>query len=237
MSEQPQNDPLLSLLDQKEQVMIDSLFTTVTQMFPNHLTSTAPILHKIKDVNNVFFIILLAGFREIGLTQIKRLVTPHKHCLRQFKIQQDMETLSVGIEISFFRTEYKEKRNILGFQAPKELEFADFLPNLSKTKLHPDDQARAAELIKQFCFVEENTSGNIKVTVRLLEEEYELVFSNLKDIHSGFIASYISLFEDVGLKMRFSATPFEVVMNVRKSRFKTKKRKSDTEDRSTKRVR
>lgn len=206
-------DPLVSLLDTQEQNIVNTILQFLAHFFPDQKLG-----HKIKSIADSYFVIYVANFTILDMNYIKRMITPHRTYFRHFEVSPDIESGTIGLEISFYKTSERGKYKPLGFQSKSGgIQCEDFLKSLSETGLSHADMKYAKDLLEQFCFVERYSSGNIFATIEEKDDYYCLIFSNVKMVHSGFLAVFMHSFGTLRMSVRFSSAPFEVFLEVEKT--------------------
>jgi hypothetical protein len=202
-------DPLIERLEIDEQKVVLGILKYVGKRFPD-----VELLHQMKEPSDTVFSILLTGFKELDVNVVRRMARIQKASFRSYEIVPDATSNNIGVLLTFYRSKIKGQKPLAHEIKSSSLQFQNMKESLAETTLSPEEQEIAQQLAQQFCFVERYSSGNIVATVQDQGEYYELIFSNVKKITSGFVACYMQHFSHLVLEMKVTGVPFEIYVKV-----------------------
>jgi hypothetical protein len=202
-------DPLVNRLEPSEQAIVAKLLRLLNILFPGQ-----DLGHQLKEPNDTYFGLYIAGFRVLRVESIRRLITPHRTLFRHYEVMPTTDgTNAIAMLLTFYRVKNKGAQPLTHECKTTGIKSQDFRKMLSDSSLSPKERDNVQQLIEQFGFVERYVSGNIMSSVQDHGDHYEIVFSNVKKLPSGFVSSYLHLFKELDLEIEITAVPFEV--NVR----------------------
>jgi hypothetical protein len=202
-------DPSLLKLDEVDQNGVANILKNLARIFPGQALG-----HEISEISEQYFTLYLAGFPELEVAKLRRLVTTQRSTFRCYKIVADINSSSVGVALTFYRGKSKGQKPLDHECKTRGICFQDIDKNLLNSSLSPDEKRTTKDLAQQFCFVERYSSGNIMATIQDCGEHFDIIFSNVKEISSGFVASYLKHFETLDPGILIEAEPFEVIVRV-----------------------
>lgn len=202
-------DPSLLKLDDVDQNSVSNILKNLARIFPDQV-----IGHEISEISEQHFTLYLAGFLELEIAKLRRLVTTQRTTFRCYKIVADVNQPSVGVSLTFYRGKSRGQKPLAHECKTRGICFQDIDKNLSNSSLSSDEKKTAKDLAQQFCFVERYSSGNIMATIQDFGAHFDIIFSNVREISSGFVACYLKHFERLDPGIRVVAEPFEVIVRV-----------------------
>lgn len=223
-------DPRFYNLNEKEREIVSSLLVRLGRRFKEGVG------HKALEINETYFSIYLQGFKELSIASIKILLRNYTSYFRQYVISKNEENIALVIE--FYRNTYKDGKPLVHEFKTSKISFCNIKDKLVETNLTNDEKQTISELAQQFYFVEKYPSGDVVTSVNVDDDYYEIIFSNVRKIASGFISSYNRYFNKLSPAMTVISPNFEIVVRVprygnQKTLKETKKRSRDGSDEET----
>jgi hypothetical protein len=202
-------DPQIKELVEFERKVVTFVLGQCTRLFPD-----IQIGHEIKEVNEAYFSLYLQGPKQVPLSKIKRLLGMYRSWFRYYEVAPDPMTYTVGLTLTFYRADRKGQKPLVHDSKNKTVNCPDMRAMLAQSDLTSPEINNVAELIEQFMFVEKYVTGSIHATLKNRNDFYTVIFSNVQKVPSGFLASYLEIFERLNLDIEFTSPPFEVHVTV-----------------------